>query len=244
MLESAMNTIELPKSSARRARTASGGHRRNAFAIVLLAVAALSLSSCISSGFTYISHRSPDATILGFKLPSGWKTFDTQQYLEATNGPISVAESKNIAQGQWTESFSAAPQPSANFITVVQTSKYPVGYAEARPLGVGERDSWSFGSLRSEVLGTDPLASTAVPDPFHVTGYTEFANKSAGVRGARLTTNIKLASGATTTISQIVEVDANTNWVFAIAVGCAAACWGPNASELNQVLKSWSVKET
>jgi hypothetical protein len=239
-----MNAIELPKPSTRRARTPSNGRRRSAFAIALLAVAALSLSSCISSGFTYISRRSPDATILGFKLPSAWKTFDTQQYLEATNGPISTTEAKNIAQGQWTESFSAAPRPSANFDSIFEQSKYPVGYAEARPLNAGERDTWSFSSLRSEVLGSDPLESTAVPDPFHVTGYSEFANASAGLRGSRLTTNIKLASGATTTITQVVEVDANTNWVFAIAVGCAATCWGPNNGVIHQILKSWSVKGT
>jgi hypothetical protein len=244
MLESAMNWIELPKRSARRPRTASNSRRRNGFAIALLAVAALSLSSCISSGFTYISRRSPDATILGFKLPSAWKTSDTQQYLEATNGPISTAEAKNIAQGEWIEAFSAAPRTSPDFDTTFPESKVPVGYAEARPLNADERDTWNFSSMRSEILSTDPLESSQTPDPFHVTAYSEFANTSDGIRGSRLTTNIQLASGATTTMSQIVEVDVNTNWVFAIAVGCEAGCWGPNAGEINQVLKSWSVKET
>jgi hypothetical protein len=58
----------------------------------MITVIGLSLSGCFSSGFVYVSHRSPGATILGFKLPSKWKTFDTQQVLEATNGPISSAK--------------------------------------------------------------------------------------------------------------------------------------------------------
>ena len=120
---------------------------------------------------------------------------------------------------------------------------YPVGYAEARPLNAQERDGFSFSSLRSEILGEDPRVATS-PDPFNVTAYNEFANSSDGLRGASLTTNIKLASGATATLSQIVEVDANTNWVFAITVACTASCWGPNSGVINQILKSWSVKGT
>jgi hypothetical protein len=238
-----MSEIELARPTSESPRRSLRG-RRLALPVALLSISALVLSSCISSGFTYISRRSPDATILGFKLPSGWKTFNTQQSLEALNGPISSAEAKNIAQGRWTEAFSAAPKPNPNFDQTFETSKYPVGFAEARPLNADERDSWNFSSMRSEILGTDPLASSQTPDPFHVTAYSEFGSTSDGIRGSRLTTNITLASGATTTISQIVEVDADTNWVFAITVGCAASCWGPNSGEINQVLKSWSVKET
>jgi hypothetical protein len=212
--------------------------------MTVVAVIGLSLSGCISSGFTYVSHRSPDSTILGFKLPSSWKTFDTQQVYEAANGPLSSAETKNIAAGEWEEAFAASPHASADaFIASHGNSQYPVGYAEARPLNAEERDSFSFVSLRSEILGEDPENATS-PDPFDVTADNEFAVTSDGIRGDSLTTNIKLASGASATLSQIVEVDVNTDWVFAIALVCRASCWGPNSGVINQVLKSWSVKGT
>jgi hypothetical protein len=212
-------------------------------ALTMTVVVGLSLSGCFSTGFTYISHRSPDATILGFKLPSKWATFDTKQVYEAANGPLSDAETKAIANGQWKEAFSAAPHPKALTLEAMVSSHYPFGYAEARPLNAEEHDGFSFSSLRSEILGEDP-ESSASPDPFNVTAYKEFANSSSGIRGASLTTNIALASGATATLSQIVEVDASTNWVFAITVACSASCWGPNSGVINQILKSWSVKGT
>jgi hypothetical protein len=195
-------------------------------ALAVIAVIGISLSGCLSTGFVYISHRTPDATILGFKLPSQWKTFDTKQVLEATNGPISSAEAKNIANGAWEETFSDAPRASADFFAVAEHSKYPVGFAEARQLNSGERDGFSLASLRAEILGSDPLAASS-PDPFNVTAYSEFANARDGLRGSSLTTNIKLSSGATATLSQIVE-----------------ACWGPNNGVIDQILKSWSVKGT
>lgn len=211
--------------------------------ILLLLATAIALSGCFNSGFTYISHRSPDATLLGFKLPGLWKTFDTQQVLEALNGPISASESKSIADEECMESFSAAPKAVANFFGVAESSKYPVGFVEARPLSAGECDSFSFSSIRSEILGTDPLAA-ASPDPYNVTDYSEFASTTNGLRGAKLATNIKLSSGATATLSQVVEVDASTNWMFEIAVACRASCWGPNAGVIKQVMNSWAAKET
>jgi hypothetical protein len=232
------------------AGTTSNGPRRHrrerrgrALALTMVAVVGLSLSGCFSSGFSYISHRSPDSTILGFKIPTKWATFDTQQVYEAANGPLSTAETKAIAGGQWEEGFSAAPHPKALALEAMVMSHYPVGYAEARPLNAQERDGFSFASLRSEILGEDPENATS-PDPFAITAENEFANSSDGIRGDSLTTNIKLASGATATLSQIVEVDANTDWVFAITVICTASCWGPSSGVINQVLKSWSVKGT
>jgi hypothetical protein len=237
--------------ASRRARTSQGGsrlprrrRRQRPIALAVLVVIGLALSGCnISSGFTYVSHRSPDGTILGFKLPNQWKTFDTQQVYEASNGPLTSAETKSISAGQWAEAFSDAPHPKALSVSAMVYSKYPVGFAEARPLNPQERDGFSFVSLRSEILGEDPENATS-PDPFHVTNDSEFANSSNGIRGSRLSTNIKLSSGATATLSQIVEVDANTDWVFAVTVICTASCWGPNSGVINQVLKSWTVKET
>jgi len=243
MLKRAMIATGTTSSSARRLRPRRQERRGRAVALTMVVVVGLSLSGCISTGFTYISHRSRDATILGFKLPNKWATFDTQQVLESTNGPISSAEAKNIADGEWEEAFSASPHPTADFFATAEHSSYPVGFAEARQLNSQERDGFNFATLRSEILGADPLGGTS-PDPYNVTAYTEFARPSDGLRGSSLTTNIKLASGATATLSQIVEVDANTNWLFAITVACTAACWGPNNGVIHQILKSWSVKGT
>ena len=63
------------------------------------------------------------------------------------------------------------------------------------------------------------------------------------MRGSKFTTNIKLSNGPTATLSQIVEVDPDTNWVIAFGIGCKASCWGPNSGVIKQVLNSWALKE-
>lgn len=214
--------------------------RRGAVAASLLALS-VSLTGCFSSGYRYISHRDADGTLLGFKIPSNWTTYDTKQVLEAANGPISNSESAAIADGQWITVFSASSHSSPNFFKVAETSNYPIGIVSVRPLTETERDGFNYGSLRAELLGTDPLAASS-PDPYNVTAYNEFLGGN-GLRGSKLTTNIKLGSGATATLSQIVEVDPDTNWVFALGIGCKASCYGPNSGVIKQVLDSWALKE-
>lgn len=206
-----------------------------------LLVITFALTGCLSSGYHYISHRDADGTLLGFKIPANWATFDTRQVLEAANGPISNSESAAIANGQWMTVFSAAPHPSASFFSLEEKSNYPIGIVSVRPLTVSERDGFNYSSMRAELLGTDPLSATS-PDPYNVTAYTEFLGTD-GLKGSKLTTNIKLASGATATLSQIVEVDPDSNWVIAVGIGCKASCWGPNAGIIKQVLNSWALKE-
>jgi hypothetical protein len=243
MLKRHMSAIGMTKTSSSGRRLFRRGRRDRAFALTMVVVTALSLSGCFSTGFTYISRRSPDGMILGFKLPSKWATFNTKQAIEAPNGPLSTSVANSIGQGEWVEAFSAAPHPNANFYATAQTSKYPVGFASALPLTEAEHDSLTYSSMRAQILGTDPEGATD-PDPYVITGYSEFSSSSDGLRGSRLTVNIKLGTGATATLSQIVEVDAGTNWLFDIVVMCSAACWSPNSGEINQVLKSWTVKET
>ena len=238
-----MGTVLEGKRQRPRWRSLGSPRGRTASPVIVVLTLAITLAGCFNSGFIYISHRSPDSTLLGFKIPGNWKTFSTQQVLEALNGPISNAEAKNIANGEWIQSFSASPHPIANFFAVAETSNSPVGFAQARPLTASERDGFNFGSMRAEILGSDPLAAQS-PDPYNVTAYSEFANSGSGMRGSKLTTNIRLASGATATLSQIVETDANTEWVFSIAVACRASCWGPNAGVIKQIMNSWAVKET
>lgn len=234
----------MARSGWTRRRTWSARKPRGRALLVAVVVGlAVGASGClsVSTGFTYISHRNPDGTLLGFKLPAKWATFDTKQVLEAANGPLSASESSQIAAGEWMTAFSAAPKPNANFFANAEKSSYPVGFASAQPLTVDERDGFNYSEMRAQILGTDPLSASS-PDPYNVTAYNEFLG-SGGIRGSKLTTFIRLSSGASATLSQIVEVDPGTNWVFDIGIACKASCFGPNEGVINQVLKSWSVEE-
>jgi hypothetical protein len=201
-------------------------------------VTAMLLSSCLSAGFTYINHRNPDGTNMYFKVPSGWTVYDAKQVLESQNGPLGPAQLKQLTTGQWIDAFSASPKPTVSSALGLG-SRYPTGIADAELLSADARDQLSFSAMRAALLGTDPLTATS---GFQVLNYTEFTGPG-GVRGIKLVTNIN-DKNPVKTFGQVVAVDAQTNWLYAIGVGCEISCWGSFAGVITQVLKSWTVKES
>ena len=230
-------------SPARRAPRRAG--RRLAPALALGAVVLIATSCSFSTGYSYQSHRSPDGTNLYFKVPDQWTFFNAKQVIEAKNGPLAQSQINQIVAGQWVESMSGAPHPTVSQSLQI-TGRYPNGIVEGRQLDAVERDGLSFSAMRSELLGTDPLQSASglvTRSGFQLLTYTDFT-KPGGIRGLKLVVNIVNKNQPITTFGQVVAVDPQTNWIFALGMGCKASCWNTNSGLINQVLSSWTVRET
>jgi hypothetical protein len=227
----------------RRRRLAAG--LRGVPIVIGLGALALLLSSCLSTGYSYESHRSPDGTNLYFKVPNQWTFFDAKQVIEAKNGPISQSQVNQITSGQWVESVSGSPHATVAESTQFG-SRYPTGIIEGRQLNVSERDALNFSALRSELLGVDPLntqSGLVTRSGFQLDSYDEFTG-TGGVRGVRMVVNIIQKNAPVRTFGQVVAVDSETNWIFALGIGCQLGCWGSNQGLIKQVLNSWTLKET
>jgi hypothetical protein len=199
---------------------------------------ALLTSSCLGAGYTYISHSSKDGTDLYFKVPSKWTLFDTAQIVVAENGPLGPSQKKQIESSEWLEGMTSQPGATAKD-TLSLGNSYPIGIVEARFLPENQRDELSLSTMRSEILGTDPLTATS---GYQVLTYDEFTGPG-GIRGVKFTVNITAKNKPTRTWGQVTAVDPQTDWIFAVGIGCKAACWGANSGAIKQVLDSWTVKE-
>jgi len=195
-------------------------------------------SGCqITSGVQYVSHRAPDGVDLYFKVPQHWSVFDTKQVLQAENGPLGPTQLKQIAGGEWVEAMT--PRPGAKPGSALgYLGKFPTARVVTVPLGVAARDGMNFQAMRSLVLPSDPLTATS---GYQVLNYSEFA-LSGGIRGIKMIVNVTNTSPVLT-FGQITAVDAKTNFLFMVTVGCEASCWGENASAVSTLLNSWTVKE-
>lgn len=222
-----------------RSRGSAGPRwRRAGLVATALGGVAFFASSCLGAGYTYVSHSSRDGTDLFFKVPSQWTLFDTDQIIVAENGPLGPSQKKQVDNSEWLEGMTSQPDATAKD-TLTLGSSFPSGIVEARLLPENQRDSLSFAAMRSEILGTDPLTATS---GYQVLTYSEFT-APGGVRGVRFTVNITTKNKPTRTWGQVTAVDPQTNWIFAVGIGCKAACWGANSGSIKQVLDSWTVKE-
>jgi hypothetical protein len=231
-----MKDVSVDESASGRPRS----HRVGRIVVIVaaLGVLATGLSACqVRSGYQYISHRSSDGVNMYFKAPVQWTIFDTKAVIEAENGPLGPTQQKQIAGGEWVETLSAQPNVSVKD-TLGIGKRYPSAIVVARPLGATERDNLSFMEMRTQLLQTDPLTATSGYD---VISYNEFTGPN-GVRGVRMVVDITSGSPVRT-FGQITAVDADTNWIFSMGIGCEASCWGLNASSITSVLNSWTIKE-
>ncbi len=225
-----------PDAIRRRSRARSASR----LAAVALGCASLGpvLSGCqLGASFQYVSHRAPDGVDLYFKVPPHWAIFNTNQVIEAQNGKLGPTQLKQIESGEWIETMSPRPGVTAKD-SIGIGKRYPSAVVESRQLGESERDDLNFSAMRSELLGTDPLTATS---GFQVLSYSEFT-APGGIHGIKMIVNIT-GSSPVLTFGQVTAVDADTNWIFAVGVGCQASCWGANASAVTQILNSWTLKE-
>jgi hypothetical protein len=191
--------------------------------------------------YQYVSHRSGTGTATYFKVPSGWTLFDQRQLLEAANGPLTSQQVSDLTGQNWSETFSGSPHASASESNSIGGG-FPTGYVEVRRLSAQEQDGFSLASLRTEVLPSDPLQASSSGSPFVVLQYSTLS-RPGGLRGSSLVVDIKSSTGKVDTLDQVALVDGATQWVYLLAVGCSASCFGANRSVINQVVNSWTVRE-
>jgi hypothetical protein len=205
-----------------------------------VAVVGLGLSAC-GSGYQYLSHRDDSGATAFFKLPSSWSLFDQAQVLQAANGPLTRQQISQISGGSWSTSFNAAPHATVNQAGDIG-GPTPSGLTAVRQLSPSERDGFSLASLRSVILGDDPLGASSGAKKYQVVRYDEFT-RAGGIRGSRMVVNVDLGGGTLATLDQVAMVDTGTNHLYLIGLGCRVSCYAANHGVIDQVAKSWTVKE-
>jgi hypothetical protein len=67
---------------------------------------------------------------------------------------------------------------------------------------------------------------------------------SGGFHGVRLTARVALSTGGSVTFDQIAMVDAATSKRYALFVVCTSECFSKYQSKIEQVMSSWTVKDS
>ena len=112
--------------------------------------------------------------------------------------------------------------------------------ARVRTLAANEHDSYSLASLRNEVINFDQLLQA---DPNAVQSLA--APKMMihqGMRGTHLEYIVHNQDGTSFSVDQVGFVDAATQTVWILLVGCEATCYAQNRATIHRVVDSWTVK--
>lgn len=205
---------------------------RHLTALVGLALAAaLLMSACAGTGYSYVSSTS---TRTFFKVPEGWRVFHRDQITSAQPG-TSPAQLRSVP---FIVIVDGDPRPSLGHD--LQTAQYPFGIARVRYLDLTEHDGYSLATLRNEIIHVDDLLS-ADANSIQVIAAPKLI-VHGGLRGSRLAYSVHPASGPSFTAQQIGLVDSATHTVWFLLVGCQSQCYDRYRSTISRVVDSWTVK--
>jgi hypothetical protein len=117
---------------------------------------------------------------------------------------------------------------------------YPEGFAQVLPLSESRRDGLSLATLRNALFPIDQMMA-ADPTSVEILNQEDLVLGS-GFHGSRYVMNVKRGD-AYLTISQTALVDPATRMLYLFAIGCEAHCYLDHQKTIDQIVKSWTVKE-
>jgi hypothetical protein len=210
-----------------------GTRGAGAAAVSLVAVAAVLLTSCAGSGFTYVKSS---ANKTYFKVPDAWRVYNKDQVLGVDKSATRPQPDPGL---KYLAVFDGDPKPSLEHD--LQTAMAPFGVVKVRQLSPEERDTFSLASLRNEVIPIDDILQQNVGQIQLVTQPKSIV-KSGGLHGSRLVYAVVTDSGSFT-VDQTGLVDAATNMLYFFIVGCESQCFAQNRHTISEVADSWTIKE-
>jgi hypothetical protein len=196
---------------------------------------AIALSGCSSSGYHYVANKG-DHTY--FKVPEKWTLYDTRTVLDQPGSGLTEQDKENLLTTAWLTAFDASPKPSLAHVSDPR-SRYPTGQAQVEQLSADTADSVSLAQLRNLVVNVDQPAdgSTATVIQYdHIT-------RSGGFHGIHLVARVDKGK-ASATYNEIALLDTGTTKLYLLAVSCSTTCYEHNQSKIEQIIDSWTVKDS
>jgi hypothetical protein len=229
-------------------------------ALVLAAAGALLLAGCSTSAFHYV--KSDDYHTY-FKVPNRWKLFDENTLLDPKVSGLSHDEVAQTKATTWLLAFDANPRPALH--DLLQPKGYPSGLATVQQISPQTADTVSLQTLRNLFFdidgtssdssgssgstgtsgssgGTSSAGAAATGQQADVLTY-EAVNLDGGFHGSHLIAKLDV-NGRSVTVNQIAVLDQATTKIYAIVVTCTTTCYERNQSKIEQVVNSWTVRDS
>lgn len=199
----------------------------------LLLIAVLAITSCATPTTTYVSNK--EAGVF-FSVPQSWfevspRALDQQEFSQIG----SVEDQQRYDLVSWQIAY--APQRlRAAAVLATAAQDFPVAYARVRGLSDGERNSVSLNTLRDLVFPvTEGSSAISVNSDQEVS--------QPGGAGVDLRYDITLDSGSQS-LRQVALLSADRKTVYLFVIRCSTTCFKSNASEIDQIAQSFTVRGT
>lgn len=204
----------------------------------LLVLPVSAMMGCGAPQFTYVADGSAKTY---FKVPYHWhKISDASLAAQLKQGGFSTGS------GLWDAGYDANGMPSASHALSALATE-PFAFALVTPLSPAASNAMSYNLLRDFIL---PVTSTsraaAAKNGFPLTRFQLLSDAviapGSGVHGVREIFSYTYPDGNTDTFDQVALTNSNATMVYLLLVHCLSTCYSKNLSQIDTVMKSFTVR--
>jgi len=202
-----------------------------------LVVPGITVAGCAAPQFTYVADSSAKTY---FKVPYHWHKISASS--------LSAQLKKNgfsTGGGLWEAGYDADGIPSAGHVFSALATK-PFAFALVEPLSQPASNAMSYNLLRDFILPVmlqqrRAVASRGFPlKEFQLVSDSVIA-PGTGAHGVREIFSYTYPDGNTDTFDQVALTNSNSTMVYLLLVHCLSSCYGKNSSQIDTVMKSFTV---
>jgi len=203
----------------------------------LLVVPGITVAGCLAPQFTYVAD-SPANTY--FKVPFQWhKIDDSSLTTQLTNIGFTMGA------GAWDVGYDAAGAPSAGHVLSAAATK-PFAFAFVSPLTKVASNAMSYNLLRDIVLPvTAARRQAAAKSGFPLKEFRLLGDSvitpGKDVHGVREIFSYSYPDGHTDTFDQVALTNSTSTMLYVLLVHCQSSCYSQNTSQIDAVMKSFTV---
>jgi hypothetical protein len=202
-----------------------------------LALLGLAVAGCAAPQFTYVTNSSQHTY---FKVPSGWQQISAGALAAAVGG-----NSKPQA-GVWTVGYDGSARAEADHVLGAENQQ-PFAYSVVATVNQTTTNELSYNDLRDFFLPVTAAArSSAAKSGFPLTNFRLIGDSmlelAQGVHGVREIYDYSYPDGSVNTFDQVALTNADDTEVYLLLVHCLASCYSKHQSEIDTVMKSFTVR--
>jgi hypothetical protein len=203
--------------------------------VVLLGLA---VAGCAAPQFTYVTNSSQHTY---FKVPSGWRPISACALAAAVNGGKCTHQS-----GVWTVGYDGSARPAGDHVLGAENQQ-PFAYSVVAAVNQTTTNQLSYNELRDFFLPVTATArASAAKSGFPLTNFRLISDSmlqlTQGVHGVREIYDYSYPDGSVNTFDQVALTNADDTEVYLLLVHCLASCYSNHQSEIDTVMKSFTVR--
>ena len=208
---------------------------RRRLALVLATL--LLLSACAPSK-QYAGSKSDGAF---FAVPNGWTRIENRDLNKEEAKSGNQDDLDRLSMVTYQEGFTSAPKITPREVFMLTATDHPVVFARIRDLFPEERNAISFNSLRNIILPvTSYLDGSRQNDRnFLLIDDQEVIEK--GGKGVNLVFSFDY-DGINETVNQSALYSNDQNKIYLLIIRCSTKCYKKNNKEIDEIVKSFTVK--